>query len=91
MLVSSFSIGLVIGLEPRRFPTQSAEGEQPVSNSSTTPLFTGRGKSSVMDSAHTDPELSQLPRWLSESANLPTFVPTFAEATHTDSLPARLL
>jgi hypothetical protein len=33
-----------------------------------------------MDSAHTDPHLSQWLRWASESGNTPTFVRTVAEA-----------
>jgi hypothetical protein len=34
----------------------------------------------MMDSARTDPELSQWLRWASEQGNTPTFVRTVAEA-----------
>jgi hypothetical protein len=40
-----------------------------------------------MDSAHTDPELSQWLRWASERGNTPTFVRTVAEADLIACLP----
>lgn len=39
-----------------------------------------RGTLPLMDSAYTDPELRDWPRWASESGNTPTIVRTAAEA-----------
>jgi hypothetical protein len=44
-----------------------------------------------MDSAHTDPDLSQWLRWASERGNTPMFVRTVAEAAHLACLPDYVL
>jgi len=42
----------------------------------------------MMDSANTDPDLSQWLRWASEGGNTPTFVRTVAQAALIACLPA---
>ena len=56
-----------------------------------TPQLDWRGIFSLMDSAHTDPELSQWLRWASESAKTPVFVRTAAEAALLACLPDYVL
>jgi hypothetical protein len=45
----------------------------------------------VIDSAHTDPELSQWLRWASEGGNTPMFVRTVTEAARMACMPDYVL
>jgi len=45
----------------------------------------------VMDSPHTDPELSQWFRWASERSNTPAFVRTVGEAARMACMPDYVL
>ena len=56
-----------------------------------TPEFALWGVLSSMDSAHTDPELSQWLRWASEQGHTPVFVRTVAEAARMACTPDYVL